>query len=821
VGEKGISVVVHAIYLSLGLFLTIVQARHEKRNSHPDSAAKPASDFDPECGDIDLQPGHVQFLGRGRTSLTAMGHREWFKQRLADEARAAVGHFTRELGLVLRRDQDAINPPFRTPLGMWFKERIAVESLANEILYDTLAQNLTDAEICDMTLDLQEIQSLAVPTLRPLAKVLFRLLDEVDGLLSIRKVTRGISSKTGPFIAEHVISGVNGHLELLSEPSSTLQECFCGPDAGLSIKLYDRYIRLAADVSKAKWETQVIVVDLHDAAKEMLQKLQLRNQKKLEFFDYFQKQVKDMEELAELEMKQRLDLVSIWGRDLLKETKAIFAHITALKQVYENESRPPLWSHAVPQRLGLDSKDKRRKKSVQFCQSTTVITAAAPERETELTRSYYNDEYDELFVETPSLGKQNILQDLPLLQPLNEVRSPILLLDSIAAKYSQSLVSPRNPQPTPPPLDLDQADAEMEGGNHDSQDLEARAQDWASLFDTRSSDPEGHGAGVAKLWLQSFTDRTQKLLNARRRQTDERIRIAVLDTGIDLEHPGIAVSKAEIMSCCSWVAGDPSTGDICGHGTHIASVILRMAPWAHLYVARVFRNGDGVDEAGVEAVVKAINHARTDWKVDILSMSFGYRTYKPEIEAAIKACVEAKPPILIFAAAANSGAREDRPAFPASMGSVFCINSASGDGVASAYNPPMRHGNDNFSFLGEAVLGAWPVALSPSGDVGSAPERVLSGTSVAVPVAASVAALVLELCRQQPPLLGEWCVARIHTYEGMREVFRETMAGNEDRRDMLVQPWRLLDARLRDDLEEARVVAASTLASAMLRAFGA
>lgn len=234
----------------------------------------------------------------------------------------------------------------------------------------------------------------------------------------------------------------------------------------------------------------------------------------------------------------------------------------------------------------------------------------------------------------------------------------------------------------------------------------------------------------------------------------------------------------------------------------------------------MFKNADGVNEAGVAAVAKAINHTRTEWKVDIVSISFCYRTCMSEIETGIKAFVEAKPPILIFTAAANTGAREDRPAFPASMGSVFCINSASGDGVTSAYNPPMRHGNDNFCFLGEAISCAWPMALDPNGDISSAPEKVLSGTSLATPVAASVAALVLEFCRQYPRLLREKCVARIHTYEGMREVFLETMAGKEDRMDMLIQPWRLLDARLRDDLEEAPVVASSTLASVMLRAFG-
>lgn len=115
------------------------------------------------------------------------------------------------------------------------------------------------------------------------------------------------------------------------------------------------------------------------------------------------------------------------------------------------------------------------------------------------------------------------------------------------------------------------------------------------------------------------------------KQADERVRIAVLDTGIDLDHLRIAKSKARIPICNSWVASDPFVGDTCGHGTHIAFVTLRMAPWAHLYVARVFKNGNEVDNAGAAAVAKAIDHARTEKEIDILSISFGYRNYMLEI----------------------------------------------------------------------------------------------------------------------------------------------------------------------------------------------
>jgi subtilisin family serine protease len=349
-----------------------------------------------------------------------------------------------------------------------------------------------------------------------------------------------------------------------------------------------------------------------------------------------------------------------------------------------------------------------------------------------------------------------------------------------------------------------------------------------SLFDVQvESDFEGRNARAARAWFSTYVKRTQAVLKARCSKDDERVRIAVLDTGIDLDHPIIAKCKTSIVECRSWVVDDTSISDVCGHGTHIASVLLKLAPWADLYVARVFKDASEVGNAGVDAVVKAINHARTEWKVDIISLSFGYRLRKPAIETAIDACASTKPPILIFAAAANTGAREDRPAFPARMGSVFCINSASGDGTAMSYNPPMLRGRFNFTFLGDAITGAWPVARSADDGViisnsGKGPERILSGTSLAAPVAVSVAAAVLELCRQRPriPEFSDLCVARVQSYDGMHEVFRATMQDPEVREYMLIQPWRLFDAREAEEAEDARLAAGRRLASAIQKEFG-
>jgi subtilisin family serine protease len=75
-----------------------------------------------------------------------------------------------------------------------------------------------------------------------------------------------------------------------------------------------------------------------------------------------------------------------------------------------------------------------------------------------------------------------------------------------------------------------------------------------------------------------------------------RIKIAILDTGIDTEHPSIQAAKAN-RNPFNQVFLNPiqaqksffteSTLDTHGHGTQVAATILKIAPRADLYIAKV------------------------------------------------------------------------------------------------------------------------------------------------------------------------------------------------------------------------------------------
>lgn len=70
------------------------------------------------------------------------------------------------------------------------------------------------------------------------------------------------------------------------------------------------------------------------------------------------------------------------------------------------------------------------------------------------------------------------------------------------------------------------------------------------------------------------------------------IKIAILDTGIDIQHPYIDARLGNIIDRYDWLNDDETANvrlvsDLSGHGTFAASLILEYAPDAQLFVARI------------------------------------------------------------------------------------------------------------------------------------------------------------------------------------------------------------------------------------------
>ncbi|KAI9926347.1 hypothetical protein MW887_004111 [Aspergillus wentii] len=247
------------------------------------------------------------------------------------------------------------------------------------------------------------------------------------------------------------------------------------------------------------------------------------------------------------------------------------------------------------------------------------------------------------------------------------------------------------------------------------------------------------------------------------RRTFEPVRIAILDSGFDPNNsllinddqrldPRIKGVQNFVHETESW-----DVQDEIGHGTHALGLLLQVATCAEIYIARV-ANQKTLDRDSYDAITKAraIDYAVTEWNVDIISMSFGIREYHEPMKTAISNALHNQT--LMFAAASNDGANLGR-AFPAKYPSVFCIHSTDGNGNPSAFNPTADEKDVNFSLLGEHVRSHWPAGKNGHNDI----VNFMSGTSVATPIAAGLAASVLSFVRQQEQgltagsdLLGPW-----------------------------------------------------------------
>ncbi|KAJ4024685.1 hypothetical protein NW766_000925 [Fusarium irregulare] len=289
-----------------------------------------------------------------------------------------------------------------------------------------------------------------------------------------------------------------------------------------------------------------------------------------------------------------------------------------------------------------------------------------------------------------------------------------------------------------------------------------------------------------------------------------RIRIAVIDTGIDFNHAGIMEAKEQGRLkeewCQSWVGGDSSDQDEGLHGTNCAYLLHKAAPEADIFVAKVF-NHNTLKFYEAQNIAKAIKYAANTWNVDIISMSFGLRPPKvrddvdeatqqsardkyDEIVDEIESAFQDAWPRLIFAAASNSGKNDPRP-FPANAGRpVICVHASEGNGEDGRINPEIQSGF-NFMTLGMGLELMEKEYFVKKGRACSRLKNVVkSGTSFATPIAAGIAATVLDLASREPTITSR-VKRKLKTPEGMERVLRLMSTPKGDQRDRLyyMAPW--------------------------------
>lgn len=207
------------------------------------------------------------------------------------------------------------------------------------------------------------------------------------------------------------------------------------------------------------------------------------------------------------------------------------------------------------------------------------------------------------------------------------------------------------------------------------------------------------------------------------------IRVGVIDTGISLSHPDL---QANIAGGVNTINPRKSANDDNGHGSHVAGTIagldntigvIGVAPQANLYAIKVLgANGSGYLSDVIEGI---------DWGIangmQVLNMSLGTSSNSQLLHDAVIRAYNAG--IVVVAAAGNSGGSVEYPgAYPEVIG-VSATDAS--DQIAS------------FSSRGPEVDLAAPGVSVFSTYKGSG-YATLSGTSMATPHVAGVAALVLN-----------------------------------------------------------------------------
>ncbi len=296
--------------------------------------------------------------------------------------------------------------------------------------------------------------------------------------------------------------------------------------------------------------------------------------------------------------------------------------------------------------------------------------------------------------------------------------------------------------------------------------------------------------------------------------------IAIIDTGVDIEHPdlkdNIWTNEAEANGADKY--DDDNNGfkddlhgwdfvnqtgimdDFNGHGTHCAGIaaatgnngigIAGANPEALIMPITVMQS-DGVGD--VATIIKGIDYAVANG-ADVLSMSFGGYTYSIAEEQAL-ACAYNKA--VLVAAAGNDGfciypnhckLFTPGPMFPAAFAFVFGVEaSANGGGLAGFSNfdcdgplffNPAYYGEEQMYNYELRAPGAGIYSTYPNGQY-----KTLSGTSMACPLAAGAISRLLQ-CKEyanQELLFGDL----IHTRNGDIDVYAAYNITDEDRKPAL------------------------------------
>ncbi|WP_091561361.1 type VII secretion-associated serine protease mycosin [Micromonospora pattaloongensis] len=236
--------------------------------------------------------------------------------------------------------------------------------------------------------------------------------------------------------------------------------------------------------------------------------------------------------------------------------------------------------------------------------------------------------------------------------------------------------------------------------------------------------------------------------------TGRGITVAVIDSGVDDEHPQL---RGRVLPGNDFLDGGDGTLDCDGHGTAVASIIAAgparvpfrgLAPGARILPVRVSEQQIiGGRESGrtvtatqfAEAIRWAVDH-----DADVLNLSVVLYEDHPAVRSAVEYAVAED--VVVVAAAGNLHENGDPRPYPAAYDSVLGVGAIGADGSRQQYSQ----------------VGSYVDVVAPGGGVlAAAPGRghaAQDGTSYAAPFVSATAALIRDY---RPELRAGEVVQRI------------------------------------------------------------
>lgn len=215
--------------------------------------------------------------------------------------------------------------------------------------------------------------------------------------------------------------------------------------------------------------------------------------------------------------------------------------------------------------------------------------------------------------------------------------------------------------------------------------------------------------------------------------------IAVVDTGVDLDHPDLA---EKIVPGYNFIANNDNPMDDNGHGTHVAGIAAAVGNngvgvsgvnWSSriMPIKALDASGTGNDYLVAQGIIWAADHG-----ANVINLSFGGTQYSSVLEEAIE--YSQQKGVLVVAAAGNEAGNGNPVFYPAALEGVIAVGATDGSDNRAPFS--------GFgSYLDISAPGVY--VLSTGWDDGYS---YMSGTSMSAPFVSGAAGLILSLRPNMP-----------------------------------------------------------------------